>query len=321
VPHDGKVPLPEFLPGQFLTFDLTIESRKYVRCYSISDCYGPNFYRISIKRVLPPPTRPEARPGVVSGYFHDVVQEGDVLDVSAPAGNFTVDTREMSGLVLSGAGVGVTPVQSMIKALLAARSRREVWFFYNVRNGTEDILKERIPKWRALSLPNFHFHVCYSTPGKDDRQGVDFDHVGHIDLELFRRLLPSTNFDFYTCGPPPMMKSLREGLAGWGVPESRIHDEAFMQVKESVDVEGASVQFKRSNKMIKVNEKITSLLDFANSQGVRIPSGCKSGHCGTCQTALIEGSVHYTTQPAFKMEAGCCLPCVCVPKGVVVLDC
>jgi ferredoxin-NADP reductase len=320
VPNDGKVPLPSFHPGQFLTFRLDLDGKEIVRCYSLSDCHRPDHYRVSIKKVLPPREPAGLPPGKVSSHFHESVNVGDILDVRAPSGEFAINPHDSSGLVLSGAGVGVTPVLSMLNAIIEEKARREVWFFYGVRNGSENMLKEQIREWRAAAIPNVHIVVCYSDPASDDRLGEDFDYKGRVGADLFQKLLPSANFDFYTCGPPPMMNGVREGLAEWGVPESRVHDEAFMQVTKAVKV-SASVDFKRTGKKVGIDGEIANLVKFAESEGVKIPTACWLGKCGTCMTALVEGKVKYSTKPTFdKLEKGCCLPCICVPDGNIVLD-
>ncbi|MEP4077710.1 2Fe-2S iron-sulfur cluster-binding protein [Haloferula sp.] len=319
-PHDGKLPLPAFDPGQFLTFQLSIGGKGVTRCYSLSDAPFPDYYRVSIKRCLPPRDKPDAPAGLASSHFHDSVNEGDILDVLAPRGKFAIDPGESGPLVLSGSGVGVTPVLSMMNSLIAEKSRREIWFFYGVRNGSENMIKDEVAAWKALNLPNVHVHVCYSDPGEGEEVGAEFQHASRVEVSLFKTLLPSNNFDYYTCGPGPMMQGIRDGLAEWGVPEANVHDEAFIAVKKSVDVAAATVEFKKSEKSIEVSGSATNLLDLANEEGVDIPSGCCAGSCGTCETAILSGKVKYESPPEFSVEKGSCLPCVCLPEGDLALD-
>ncbi len=72
VPCDGK-PLATFDPGQYLTFRFSIpgQSKPVVRCYSLSDCFCDNQYRVSIKRLPAPPGKPDVAPGLASSYFHE----------------------------------------------------------------------------------------------------------------------------------------------------------------------------------------------------------------------------------------------------------
>ena len=88
-PHDGRS-VPPFDPGQFLTFRLDIpdQNKPVIRCYSLSEAPKQDHYRVTIKRVPPPRDKPEIPPGLSSNYFHDLVEEGKILDVRAPGGHF-----------------------------------------------------------------------------------------------------------------------------------------------------------------------------------------------------------------------------------------
>ena len=145
VPHDGK-PLPPFLPGQYLTFQLRIpdQPKPVIRCYSLSDSpNNPDYYRVSIKKVPPPRDQPDKPPGLSSTYFNDMLQEGAILDVKAPSGQFFLDMTSERPIVFVGGGIGLTPVLSMLTALTESGIRREVWFFLGVRNGKEHFMRFR----------------------------------------------------------------------------------------------------------------------------------------------------------------------------------
>ena len=165
---DG-VKLPEWLPGQSITLRLHPESSEaaLIRNYSLSNRPGSDGYRISVKR------EPH---GAASGYIHAHVKVGDLIDVAAPRGTFFLTDSEAPVILLS-AGVGVTPVLSMLHALVKAGSTREVWWLHGARNGDEHPFAEEC---RALldRLPNSRSRVYYSRPGSADRQGVDFSRGG-----------------------------------------------------------------------------------------------------------------------------------------------
>ena len=231
VPLDAK-PLPAFRPGQFLTFRLSIEdpvsreSRYVVRCYSLSDAPRSDYYRISIKRVPAPPDRSDLPPGVSSNFFHDHVQEGDRLLVKAPSGHFHLMEDEPLPLVLIGGGIGITPMLSIVNTVLEGGLKPEVWLYYGVRNGTEHIMKEHLAEL-ATKHANFHLHVCYSAPLEDDVEGADYQHNGRVDMPLLRNTLKLMRYQFYVCGPKPMMESLVPGLEEWGVDSGDIYYESF----------------------------------------------------------------------------------------------
>lgn len=326
-PHDGK-PVPSFMPGQFLTFQLKIpgQPRPVVRCYSLSDAPGTGTYRVSIKRV-PAPRGTGHPPGVSSNYFHDAVRKGDILDVKAPAGKFVLDPADDAPVVLLAGGVGVTPLLTMLNAIVGSGGTREVWFFYGVRHGGEQIMKDHLGGI-ARDHPNVRLHVCYSAPRESDVSGRDYQHAGRISVELLRRTLPSNNYEFYLCGPPPLMDSMIAGLGEWGVPKQKVHFEKFgpgppkprPKGQGAPAGPGLEVSFNRSGKKAVWTPSTGTLLDLARAQGIGIESGCERGDCGTCQTAIRKGSVKYEEKPAFEFEAGTCLVCCAVPEGPLELD-
>lgn len=329
-PHDKKA-LPPFEPGQYLTFRLNIpgQPKPVIRCYSLSDGPRGDYFRVSIKKVPPPRDKPDLPPGLSSSFFHDQLNEGDILDVKAPSGGFRIDMAKHNPVVLIGGGIGITPVLSMLNAVTSAGLSREVWFFLGVRNRKEHVFKDHLIKI-ALDHPNVRLHVCYSDPDEADRHGVDYHHPERVSIDLFKRLLPSNNYDFYFCGPPPMMNSLAEGLQSWNVPETAIHYEAFgpatvkkVKAAQPAPLPGAAapkVTFVKSGKTVDWAGSAGSLLELAEANGVAIDFGCRAGNCGTCLTAIREGNVRYVTEPGDKPEAGSCLACVSVPEGDIALN-
>lgn len=336
VPVDGQ-PLPPFSPGQFLTFRLNVpagdEIKPVVRCYSLSHAPDSECYRVSIKRIGPPADKPDASAGMASNFFHDQVEVGSVLAVKAPSGHFHLAERDQSPIVLIGGGIGITPMLSMLETSLALTPEREVWLFYGVRNGAEQIMKSRLHDL-AQRYPNFHLHVCYSRPGVDDVAGVDFQHRSHVNIGLLRQTLNLRPYHFYICGPRQMMESLVPALAEWGVDPERIHYEAFgpstvpklakavQQPLGSGSVVAASpkVKFAKSAKEQQWDPRADSLLEFAEDLGIAVPSGCRAGSCGSCQTTVVSGEVETTKEPDFDLSPGCCLLCISKPKSDLVLS-
>ena len=338
VPEDNQ-PLPPFLPGQFLTFQLSVASPTgevlpVVRCYSLSDAPQSDCYRVSIKRAPAPPASAIA-PGVASNHFHDHVQAGSLLQVRAPAGHFYIDPSN-APVVLIGGGIGITPMLSMLNWSLTEQSGREVWLFYGVRNRAELVMQTHLQDL-AAQHPNFHLHLCLSDPLPGDLDmlplGPVHHHPSRVDVALLRRLLPLKPYHFYICGPTPMLQSLVPALEDWGVPEGRIHFEAFgpasIARKKSApstvapsdaEAEPIMVTFAQSGKQLPWQPGMGSLLDFAQDNGITVNSGCRAGSCGSCQTSIRSGEVAYTQSPDFDPEPGSCLLCVCTPKTPVTLE-
>lgn len=336
VPEDQQ-PLPAFKPGQFLTFHLEVPktegggAEQITRCYSLSDAPQSDHYRVSIKRVPPPPGS-DHLPGRSSNFFHDHVPVGATLQVRAPSGHFYLEPGT-SPIVLIAGGIGITPMLSMLNWCQAHQPDREVWFFYGVRNGKETAFAAHLNAIAAAN-PNVHLRLCFSDPLPEDQPGKDFHHQGRVDVKLFRMELPLKPYHYYICGPTPMMETLVRGLEDWGVPDSQIHFEAFgpASIKRRKPAAGATesavavpasnitVTFAKSGKQALWSPQSDSLLAFAESQGIAIDSGCRAGGCGTCQTTIRSGEVAYRQSPDYDPEPGTCLMCVCTPKTNVTLE-
>lgn len=331
-PHDGR-PLPQFKPGQYLTFQLDLPGRDkpLIRCYSLSDSpHQKEYYRVTIKKEKSPPDKPELPPGAGSSFFTDTVKEGDILNVKAPTGHFFLDMAKTNPIVLLAGGVGITPMLSMANAIAASGSKREVYFFFGVRNVREHIHKAELEKLAAEN-DNIHLHIAYSKPSEKDVKGKDFHSEGRVGIELLKEILPSNNFEYFLCGSGAFMKSLTDGLEAWGVPDKDVHFEAFgpATVKkktvapspsETVHLQKVNVTFARSNKTVRWEPSLENLLEFAKAQGVKIDSGCCAGSCGSCVVAIKSGDVDYLKKPGATPEAGSCFTCVCRPKNDLVLD-
>lgn len=345
-PQDGG-PLPAFLPGQFLTFQLELPSpagvpEPVIRCYSLSDAPQPTAYRVSIKRA-PAPSNSGFAPGRSSNYFHDHLAVGSLLQARAPAGHFHID-RSDAPVVLVGGGIGITPMLSMLNGCMAEQPGREVWLFYGVRNGAELVMLRHLQALAAAHR-NFHLHLCFSDPQAADlveqTPSPCHRHHSRADVALMRRLLPLRPYHFYICGPTPMLQSLVPALEDWGVADAHIHFEAFGPAsiprrKATGALPAASgvpggatpahtqeailVTFSQSAKQFPWQPGSGSLLEFAQAHGIVVNSGCRAGGCGSCQTTIRAGEVVYSQTPDYDPDPGSCLLCVCTPKTPVTLE-
>ena len=331
VPHDGKT-MPSFKPGQHLTFQLRLPGvdKPVTRCYSLSDGPGRPYYRCTIKKVAPPPDRPDLPPGKASSYMNDVVQQGDILDVKSPKGSFFLDEESDKPVVLLAGGIGITPMASMLHSICNSGSDRSVVLFYGVNHGNDHPMKNELAALCGTH-DNVQQVVCYSAPLPTDKVGRDYHVAGWVTPDLLKNVLRSPNHEFYLCGPPPFMDSLGNGLREWGVPDDSIHTEAFgpASLKKtrppntqpvSPDAAQPMVGFDRSQKVAKWNPEFDSILEFAEAQGIEVESGCRAGNCGSCAIAIKSGNVKYADNDHAECEKGTCLPCICVPDGGLVLD-
>lgn len=222
VPSDGA-PVPDFKPGQYITVRIkTPDGLTTMRNYSLSDRPGQPHFRISVKRE----TAPEANTpdGYVSNTLHDRFQPGDEIEIAPPCGEFFLDVSEQHTrpLVLISAGVGITPILSILLTALDAFPQREIIFVQAALNETVQAFREQI---RELSVrhPNLKIYNRYSDPGIREGNAS----TGLVTAEYLSTLLPTRDADFYFCGPPPFMVNLYHDLMKWGIPASQTHFEFF----------------------------------------------------------------------------------------------
>ena len=131
--------------------------------------------------------------------------------VKAPSGHFHLMEEEPLPIVFIGGGIGITPMLSILNTVLENGIKREVWLYYGAFNSDEHIMKEHL-QTLARKHENFHLHVCYSAPNEEDVIGIDYQHNGRVAIPLLQSTLKPMRYQFYVCGPRPMMESLVPGL-------------------------------------------------------------------------------------------------------------
>ncbi|KAJ5550210.1 hypothetical protein N7535_001852 [Penicillium sp. DV-2018c] len=236
-PVDGK-PLPAFQPGQYISVQAHVPALKYpqARQYSLSDQPRPDYYRISVKRELglnPAEPGATANPGYISNVLHDTFNVGDTLKVSHPCGDFFLspsDAQTAHPVVLLSAGVGLTPLTSILNTLTSkSSSSRKLHFIHGARSSGARAFKDHIS---ALSkkLPSLRATFFTSNPSEADKEGVDYHHIGRVDLtklddqDLF---LDDPKAEYYICGPEKFMTDVQSTLQAKGVSAGRIKMELF----------------------------------------------------------------------------------------------
>ncbi|MGW1559989.1 MOSC domain-containing protein [Streptomyces sp. NPDC002144] len=326
---DGR-PLPPARPGQFLTVRLRPDPERppVIRSYSLSGRPGAPTYRISVKQ------EPH---GLASTHLHGHARVGDVLDVAAPRGTFVLADGP-TPVVLVSAGVGATPVLSMLHALAEAGPSRPVWWLHGARNGHDHAfarevrdLLDRMPSARAC--------IAYSRPGEDDRPGVDYTVAGRLSADLVRGLDLPADADAYVCGPAGFMRDVSDALTEAGIAPARVHTEPFgtlaairpgllpasaltphVPARPPGDGTGPTVSFARSGITVPWDPGYGTLLDLAEACDVPTRWSCRTGVCHTCETALLQGRVAYTPDPLDEPAEGNALICCSRPSGDLVLD-
>jgi ferredoxin-NADP reductase/MOSC domain-containing protein YiiM len=325
---DG-LPLQQARPGQYVVLRLRQDAKDpaFFRSYSLSGAPSTGRYRISVK--LEPN-------GAAGTYLANRVRVGDTLDVSAPRGDFVLK-EGIGPVVLLSAGIGVTPVLSMLHALSVAGSRRQVLWIHAARDGEHHPFGAESRRLLNM-LEHARGHVCYSAPAASDRMGDDFDDTGRVSQTALEKIGLPVDADVYLCGPASFMHDMKGTLERMGVPGSRLHLERFGGVESfnpgvtgtsvraphlppSEVAEGPLVSFARSGIAAHWNAlAYPSILELAEACDVPVRWSCRSGVCHNCESGLVSGTVAYEPEPLDKPADGNVLICCSRPAGDIVVD-
>jgi ferredoxin-NADP reductase/MOSC domain-containing protein YiiM len=325
--QDGR-PLPAALPGQYVVLRLpaTAGGSALFRSYSLSGPLSTECYRISVK------IEPN---GAAGTYLQEHVRVGDVLDVSAPRGSFVLQSGEMP-VVLVSAGIGATPVLSMLHALAAARSTRQVLWLHAARDGEHHPFAHEIRRL-VPTLTHGRLYICYSRPDARDELAKDFDAAGRLSRAVFDKIGIPREADVYICGPTRFMADMKESLASLGVAPDRIHVELFngsealtpgvvgatMRAPHLPDDDadaGPLVSFARSGIAAHWKPSYQSILELAEACDVPVRWACRTGVCHNCESGLVSGAVAYGPEPLERPADGNLLICCSQPTGDIVVD-
>lgn len=323
--------VPRFDAGQHLPVRISLEGQKApaIRTYSVSSAPSDDFLRISVKRE-----------GLVSSHLHDRIEVAQQIEARAPQGHFTVQAAERRPLVLLAAGVGVTPLLSMLREVVYQGLRmsrmRPVWLVQSARTVADLAFREEIDELVKRAAGKVKVLRLVSQPPTEG-VGQGYDATGRIDVELLKQLLALDDYDYYLCGPGSFTQSLYDGLRTLRIPDDRIHAETFgpstlvrdaeVSVPAAPQVpassESVKILFASSGKEARWEPGSGTLLELAEARGLSPEFSCRGGSCGTCKTRLSQGQVHYLNSPAEPVGEDEVLICCAVPaqgSETVVLD-
>lgn len=317
-PVGGRALVP-FKPGQFLPLQVPAGKggRAPVRTYTLSSSPLDESYRISVKKE-----------GVVSTYLHKKIGTGDQVLARSPRGKFYLDLNRDRPAFLIAAGVGITPMMSMLRTALQegyrTRHMRPITLIHGARCSHARAFYQEISALVKSANGALRFASMLTHPAEGEVQGVHYHGKGRVNNEVLSELLPNQPADYYLCGPEEFMQAMYDHLRELGVPDLDIYAESFgpsslkrERVQEQTsDVSSQSmVTFSSSDSSHVWTEKDGSLLDFAESHGFEPDFGCRSGRCGSCAARLQKGQTVYEEDPEFQPEEGEILLCCARPAA------
>ncbi|MGV0810891.1 ferredoxin--NADP reductase [Mycolicibacterium boenickei] len=296
-----------YLAGQFITLRVTIDGAEHRRCYSMSSSpvVEPDL-RITVKR---------DRDGLVSNWINDTVRVGDVLHVAPPEGRFVLTATERDIVTFAG-GSGITPVFSLVHSALASGARAARLFYAN-RSLESVIFREAL-----AALTDAHSERLEVHHHLDDLDGVvSPQHIADFMGD------GADNTDYYVCGPAPFMDTVEQVLLEAGIPRQQVHLERFTVAaiplpdpEEPVVTEEVTIELGRSTVTAPYRAGNT-LLQTARLAGLKAPSSCETGSCGTCMAQVVEGSARMHNNDALdddEVAEGWVVTCQALPTSRTV---
>ena len=330
----------EFDAGQFLTLMLDISGTPVNRCYTISSPpTRPNRIAITVKRVAG---------GKVSNWVHDNIVPGSKVNAMSPLGAFTLTSRPAEKLLFLSAGSGITPLMSMLRTLYDLGSDADVVFLHSARTPSDIVFRSELAAIEMF-MPNLRVvHVCEADYPSERWGGMR----GRLSPTMLHTIVPDLlERTILNCGPLPYMESVRRILGELDYDLRNYHEESFSfddpaqpgatpppegvdydeiaVAPRSTDADGAdgavttySVEFVKSGRTVTCRAD-ENVLDAAIAAGVRIPSSCSQGMCGTCKLPKLSGEVEMNHNGGIRpreITAGKILVCCSKPLSDLSLD-
>jgi len=313
----------EFLPGQHLPFEVTLNGKKIRRTYSI--CSGIDERPLEIGVRIQPG-------GAFSEFAGSELAVGDTLDAMPPGGRFHAELNRGSARDYLGfaAGSGITPILSIIKSVIENEpGSRFVLFYGNRKQSTtmfiEDLyaLKNRFPERLQL-----HFVFSQEDQEFPIASGrLDAEKVRELYNHFCKGLEPA---EAYVCGPDTMITTVREALVELGLDAEHVHAERFgiprkagkVKAVKAADNAVVTVIMDGHKKDFEMRRDDNNIVDAAADHGIDLPYSCKGGVCATCRCHVREGEVTMATNHGlepWEIEAGFVLACQSRPVSDAVL--
>ncbi|GAA2006491.1 hybrid-cluster NAD(P)-dependent oxidoreductase [Brevibacterium samyangense] len=333
-PPDGQY--FSFEAGQFITLDLEIDGARIERSYTISSPpTRPHRLSITVKRI------PD---GTVSGWLHDTVVPGTELKVRAPLGAFTLTDHPAPSYLLLSAGVGITPTLSMVRTLADLAEDTDVTVVHCARTPLDLIHRAELEAL-ARQMPRLRVaFVC----GREHPNERWFGPTGRITAAALQTLVPDLHDrETFVCGPEGYMDTVRLLLTDLGYDMARHHEESFDFTRlttpppapdtaasaepdtptaeappGAAEPTGLSVEFVRSGRTVECAPGQT-VLEAGQAAGLRLPSSCGQGLCGTCKISLLAGEVDMQHNGGIRpkeIKQGKALMCCSKPLGDLQID-
>ncbi|MBT6209966.1 MAG: 2Fe-2S iron-sulfur cluster binding domain-containing protein [Woeseia sp.] len=310
----------DFLAGQHLPMQITIDDKRVRRTYSICSAPGQLPLEVGI-RVQPG--------GQFSEYVANELKIGDMLEVMPPFGRFHSDVaaRKAKTVLMFAGGSGITPILSIMRATLAEEADSRVILFYGNRRQRTTMFIDDLYALKNLYTERLQLYFLFS---QEEQEFEIFS--GRLDERKVSQLLNTFCVglqpdDAFICGPDTMIDTVRNALVEFGIDADAVHAERYgaPRKKAAPAVANATVDDTQATinvildghqKSFEMSRESGNIVDAAAEQGIDLPYSCKGGVCATCRTHVKTGSVRMATNyglEAWEVDKGFVLACQSTP--------
>ncbi|WP_237274320.1 ferredoxin--NADP reductase [Tenacibaculum ovolyticum] len=302
-----------FIAGQYITIKTTINDKEIRRAYSICASPNSNQIKVAVKAV---------EKGVFSTYATTKLQENTVLEVSEPEGKFVLEPLENKNYIAFAAGSGITPVLSMIKAVLENESSSIFTLVFGNKKAESTIFYDELNALVAKYPTQFNLHYIFSKEVRSDSKlgRIDENHVNYFMKKVHKDI----SFDqAYLCGPEEMINLVSETLQENGIAKENVHFELFTASSTEAEI---PVNYPDGKSEITVllddeettfsMEKTDTLLSASLRNKLDAPYSCQGGVCSSCIAKVTEGKAVMSKNSILsdeEIEEGFILTCMAHP--------
>jgi ring-1,2-phenylacetyl-CoA epoxidase subunit PaaE len=307
--------------GQYLTLRFYIDGEEIRRSYSIcSSPFEKDKLEVAIKKV---------KGGKISNYINDVLKPGDIIEVMVPMGNFHSELLETNkkNYVLFAGGSGITPMMSIMKAVLHAEPQSKIILLYGNNDESAIIFRRQIDDLEKTSGGRLKAIHILNIPPPEYPELLHGMMTKDKNVELIAKYVDLTgDNEYFICGPTPMMDGVAAALKESNVDAPRIHIEYFSTPATAPTPQSAASMpiVKNANVIIIMDGdeyptrllENETILEAAKRIGLDAPYSCQNGSCSTCRAKLLEGKVYMKVNFALSpkdVASGFILTCQSLP--------
>ncbi len=311
--------LVNYIAGQHLPLSININGKIVKRSYTLSSSpTRPNLLSITVKRV-----NDNQQPGLISNYLHDHFNVGDTIEAEQPRGQFHLSAINPEKLLMLSAGSGITPMLSMLRALVDSGTNNDVAFFHSTHSEQDLIAYSEIT---TLAHQHGNCRLDFTLTRNAPPQWTDYQ--GRLTKQMLSNIPNLLSREVMVCGPLPFKEQAKSLLLELGLPESQFHFESFGIRKTPDELKAPAAKPKKVNILFDSWDTYYQgnteepILDQGEAAGLVLPYSCRGGMCGSCKMKLQSGEVKQLASDGltdFEKEQGYILACSCIPQSDIVV--